>query len=115
MATKTPDEIKNQARELGVPGFTHAGGDPNRRAILESNHRMREGLDPGARNFGGGGGFGRVSLRIPEFDYPFIKAMFPDVASRDATTRTKGWQKFCKSPLSEPYKVGRKVRGGNGA
>ena len=102
----------HEANELGIPAFTHRGGDPNRRAILESNHRIREGLDPGARNFGESDGFGRVALRIPEFDYPFIKVMFPDIASRDAETRTKGWQAFSKSPLSEPYRVDRKLRGG---
>lgn len=113
MADKVENLDKlNQAREFGIPEFTHKGGDPNRKAILESNYRMREGLDEGAVNFGEAGGFGRVALRIPEFDYPFIKIMFPDVASKDATTRTKGWQKFCKSPLSEPYKVDRKLRGG---
>ncbi len=110
--TKTPDEIGNQASELGLPDFTHKGGDPNRKAILESNHRMREGLDPGPRNFGDSDGFGRVALRIPEFDYPFIRAMFPDIGSQDATTRTKGWQEFCRSPMSEKYKVDRKLRSG---
>ena len=102
----------HQARDFGLPEFTHKGGDPARRAILESNHRMREGLDEGAVNFGEAGGFGRVALRIPEFDYPFIKVMFPDIGSADATTRTKGWHTFCKSPLSEPYKVDRKLRSG---
>lgn len=101
----------DQAKELGIPEFTHRGGDPRRQAILESNHRMREGIDPGPRDFGSDGGFGRVQFRIPEFDYPFIKVMFPDIAAKDSATRTKGWQQFAKSPLSEPYKVGRKVRG----
>lgn len=105
------DEVKHQEKAFGIPGFTHKGGDPRRRAILESNYRIREGLDPGARNFGDSDGFGRVQFRIPEFDYPFIKTMFPDIGSPDATTRTKGWQKFARSPLSEPYKVERKVRG----
>lgn len=102
--------IKNQARELGVPAFTHKGGDPARRAILESNHRIREGLDEGAVDFGDGGGFGRVQFRIPEFDYPFICAMFPDLKAPDSHVRHKAWQRFAKSPLSEPYRVDRKVR-----
>jgi len=101
----------NQAEALGIPEFTHKGGDPARRKVLEENHRMREGIDPGPRNFGDAGGFGRVALRIPEVDYPFIRAMFPDIGSQDAETRTKGWQAFCKSPLSEKYKVDRKKRG----
>lgn len=103
----------HQANDLGIPEFTHKGGDPARRKVLEENYRMREGLDPGPRNFGSSDGFGRVALRIPEFDYPFIRAMFPDIGAPDATTRTKGWQAFCRSPLSEKYKVDRKSRGRN--
>ena len=115
MTTKIElDELvsEHQAKDWGIPEFTHQGGDPKRRAILESNYRIREGLDPGAVNFGSNGGFGRVQFRIPEFDYPFIKIMFPDIASRDATTRRKGWQRFARSPLSEPYKVDVKKRRG---
>ena len=97
----------HQARE-----FTHRVGVPNRKAILEGNQRMRDGRDPGPRNFGGSGGFGRVALRIPEFDYPFIKAMFPDIGSPDGTVKAKGWEAFMRSPLSEPYKVDRKLRSG---
>lgn len=105
-------EGKHQARTLGVPEFRSHTGNPDRRAILASNHRMREGLDPGPRNVGPSDGFGRVALRIPEFDYKFIRAMFPDLASRDATTRSKGWKKFAASPLSEPYRVEEKRRRG---
>lgn len=101
----------NQGRELGIPAFTHKGGDPNRQAVLESNKRIREGLEPGPRDFGAGGGFGRVQFRIPEFDYPFLCAMFPDLNSSDATVQKKAWQKFAKSPLSEKYKVDTKQRG----
>lgn len=110
---RDPDGLAkvNQA-ELGIPAFTHKGGDPKRAAILESNKRIREGVDPGARNFGSDGGFGRVQFRIPEFDYPFILAMFPELNSKDATTQTKAWQKFAKSPMSEPYRVDVKRRRG---
>lgn len=113
MARVLPEEITNQARDLGgLPGFTHAGGDPRRRAILLENYQMREGLVEGPRNFGPSDGFGRAMLRIPEFDYQFIRVMFPDIAAPDAATRHNGWKQFCRSPLSEPYKVGRKVRRG---
>lgn len=101
-------EIKRLA---GVPEFTHQGGDPRRHAILAANQRCREGQDE-AVNIGPAGGFGRVALRIPEFDYPFIKAMFPGIGSPDGTERTRAWQKFAKSPLSEPYRTDRKVRKG---
>lgn len=100
----------NQGRELGIPGFTHHGGDPNRRAVLESNKRIREGLEPGPVDFGSNGGFGRVQFRIPEFDYPFLCAMFPDLKHPDKTVQTKAWQRFARSPLSEKYKVESKNR-----
>ena len=106
------DVDKIRQDKIGLPDFTHAGGDPNRAAILESNHRIREGLDDGPVNFGPAGGFGRVALRIPEFDYPFIAAMFPEIQSQDKTERTKAWQRFAKSPLSEPYRVEVKKRRG---
>ena len=99
------DGTVNQGRELGIPAFTHKGGDPKRKAILESNRRIREGLDPAPRDFGSDGGFGRAQFRIPEFDWPFICAMFPDLNSTDKTVAHKAWQRFAKSPLSEKYKV----------
>lgn len=112
--SKTVDRIidgtVNQGRELGIPAFTHHGGDPNRRAILESNKRIREGVEPGPRDFGSNGGFGRVQFRIPEFDWPFICAMFPDLTNTDKTVSTKAWQRFARSPLSEKYKVETKNR-----
>lgn len=95
----------------GMPEFTHRGGDPKRRAILEANHRCREGHDE-AVDFGSGGGFGRTFLRIPEFDYPFIRVMFPGITSPDSAERSKEWQRFAKSPLSEPYRTDRKIRKG---
>lgn len=98
------DKVK-QYDVLGMPKFTHQGGDPKRRAILESNQRIREGLEPKPRNFGESDGFGRATLRIPEFDYPFIRLMFPKLASRDSAERHEGWLEFAKSPLSEPYRV----------
>lgn len=105
-------ESKKQARDFGLPGFKSNQGNADRRAILMSNQRIRDGLEDKPRDFGEAGGFGRVALRIPEFDYPFIRAMFPDTTSPDAETRTKGWQKFARSPLSEPYRTDRKVRKG---
>jgi len=107
MSTIDPTELDKvkQYDTLGLPAFTHHGGDPKRRAILESNHRIREGLESKPRDFGAAGGFGRAMLRIPEFDYPFIRVMFPKIASRDSAERHEGWQEFARSPLSEPYRV----------
>lgn len=102
----------SEFRQFGMPEFASTTGNRNRKIILADNHAIREGtsLTP-PRDFGSNGGFGRATLRIPEFDYPFIKAMFPEVNSQDATERTKAWQRFAKSPLSEPYRLDRKKRG----
>ena len=112
MSEIDPNELDNikQYDVLGMPAFTHQGGDPKRREILESNHRIREGIEEKPRDFGAAGGFGRAMLRIPEFDYPFIRLMFPKLASRDSAERHEGWQEFAKSPRSEPYRVTVKQR-----
>lgn len=102
----------SQYRQFGMPEFASNNGNADRRRILEENRAIREGTSlVKPRDFGAGGGFGRAQLRIPEFDYPFIQAMFPEVKSLDATERTKAWQRFAKSPLSEPYRLDRKRRG----
>lgn len=100
----------SQYHRFGLPEFASHTGNADRRRILEENKSIREGTGPVARNFGSAGGFGRAFLRIPEFDYPFIKAMFPEVTARDHETRTKAWQKFARSPLSEPYRLDRNRR-----
>lgn len=94
------------------PKFTHHGGCPNRRAVLQDNYDIREGKKPGAVNFGPDGGFGRAQFRIPEFDYAFIRRMFPKLAAKSSAERHEGWLEFARSPLSEPYRVDRKVRKG---
>lgn len=103
---------EGQYYKYGLQPFASTSGNADRKRILENVKGVREGTSGvTARNFGGGGGFGRVALCIPEFDYPFIKAMFPEVTSPDAQTRTKAWQRFAKSPLSEPYRTYKNKRG----
>lgn len=101
----------HQAETLGVPAFTHSGGDPKRHKVLEENYRVREGIDPAPHNVGSSDGFGRVSMRIPEFDYPFICAMFPGLKSKNNEERHRTWQEFARSPLSEPYRLDRRRLG----
>jgi hypothetical protein len=100
----------NQSEVLGLPKFTHTGGDPNRRQVLEENYRVREGIDPTPHNVGSSDGFGRVAMRIPEFDYPFICAMYPGLKSTNNEERHRTWQEFARSPLSEPYRLDRRKR-----
>ena len=102
---------ESQFRRFGMPAFASRGGNPERRRILEGVKRIRDGVDPKPKHLGSGGGFGGVSLVIPEMDMAFVQAMFPEVNSQDATERTKAWQRFAKSPLSEPYRVHKMKRG----
>ena len=101
----------SQFTRFGLPAFTTRHGNPERARILDGIRRVRDGVDPKPRTLGRHEGFGAVMLSIPEFDYPFIQAMFPEVKSTDAEIRTKAWQRFAKSPLSEPYRINRIKRG----
>ena len=94
-----------------MPTFKTFAGNPERAHILDGVRRIREGVDPKPKTLGRHEGFGAVMLSIPEFDYPFIRAMFPDIASQDAEIKTKAWKKFARSPLSEPYRINRIKRG----
>lgn len=102
----------SQYKRFGIEPFRSRGGDPHRRHILEGVRRIREGIDPKPKTLGSAGGFGGIALTIPELDMAVIRAMFPEVASPDATERTKAWQRFAKSPLSEPYRINKIIRGG---
>jgi hypothetical protein len=53
--------------------------------------------------------FGRVILAIPLSDIAALRALYPDLVSRDALTRTRAWQHFARSPASVPYRTARKV------
>lgn len=101
----------NQFKEMGMPAFVTRGGNAERAAGLERNKLLREGRLPAPNNLGSHGGFGGVALSIPPLDYEVIKRMFPDVTSKDHEIRSKAWQRFTKSPLSEPYRVSRIKRG----
>lgn len=101
----------SQFRNFGLPRFASRNGNPDRQHILSAVRKIREGTDPKPKTLGSGGGFGGVELVIPELDMAFIQRMFPEVTSQDATERTKAWQRFSKSPLSEPYRVHRMKRG----
>lgn len=101
----------SQYQKFGMPAFASRGGNPDRRRILEGVRRIREGIDPKPKNLGSAGGFAGCMLAIPEFDFPIIQAMFPDLKSHDAEIRSKAWKKFARSPLSEPYRLSKIKRG----
>lgn len=80
---------------------------PNRRVVLESVKRVRDGLEA-HRN----PSFARHTMRIPEQDFFALRKLFPDLANHhDPDAQRAAWDQFEKSPLSEPYRVGKLVRG----
>ena len=68
--------------------------------ILETNKLMR--LEPEAiRPMDGM----KWALSIPVDDLQMLKGQYPDLASSDGHTKHKAYQKFMRSPMSEPYRV----------
>jgi hypothetical protein len=80
---------------------------PERRVILESVQKVRDGVEPHRH-----APFARHTMRIPMQDFYALRALFPDLANHhDPEKQRAAWEQFEKSPLSEPYRVGKLVRG----
>jgi hypothetical protein len=71
----------------------------NRAAILEGNAILRN--QASLRRTDGL----RLALRVPDEDIAALRLKYPDLASRDATTRSRAWAKFIQSEESRPYRV----------
>lgn len=80
--------------------------NPTRQAIFESVQRVREGIDPHRH-----APFGRHSFRIPEADFYALRKLYPGLSSIDPLEMSAAWEAFERSPFSEPYRVGKIVRG----
>lgn len=81
--------------------------NPERRAILESVQRVREGVD-GHRH----APFARHTMRIPVPDFQALTLLYPDLANYDdPQAQRAAWDAFELSPLSEKYRVGKLHRG----
>lgn len=81
--------------------------NPMRRAILESTQRVREGNEVHRH-----APFARHTMRIPIADFQALMKLYPDLANyNDPEAQRAAWDLFEKSPLSEPYRVGRLYRG----
>ncbi len=80
---------------------------PNRRVVLESVQRVREGNEAHKH-----APFARHTMRIPEQDFQALIKLFPDlVNSDDPDAQRAAWDQFERSPFSEPYRVGAIHRG----
>lgn len=79
---------------------------PERRLVLESVAAVRNGVQP-HRHLA----WARHSMRIPEWDFYALVRLYPGLIAQDPAEKTAAWEEFEKSPLSEPYRVGKTVRG----
>lgn len=80
--------------------------DPTRHAILKQVQRVREGNDPHRH-----APFARHSMRIPERDFYALQKLYPALTATDPKERQAAWDRFEQSAFSEPYRVGKVVRG----
>ncbi len=78
-----------------------------RRAILDFNKRIREGNE-GHKH----APFARHTMRIPMQDWYALRRLIPDLdAFHDPERQRAAMDYFEKSAFSEPYRIGRVVRG----
>jgi len=95
--------VAKRLNEYALQLLPNRGGDPDRPKILELNRQMRK-LD----HVGGvPEDWGYVALNIPEPDMRVLQLRYPDLKSLDYQIQFKAWQKFLRSPESEPYKLRR--------
>lgn len=75
--------------------------------VFESVKRVREGNESHRH-----APFARHTMRIPEQDFFALRKLYPDLANHnDPAAQMAAWDRFEKSAFSEPYRVGRIVRG----
>jgi len=79
--------------------------DPTRRAILSSVQAVREG-----RKAHRHAPFAEHTMRIPEQDFWALCKLY-NLMAIDPDEKAAEWDRFYNSPFSEPYRVGKVVRG----
>lgn len=79
---------------------------PERRNILESVQRVREGIDP-HRHLP----FAQHTLRIPEGDFYALTRLYPGLIALDPNEKSAAWEALHNSPFAEAYRIGKIVRG----
>lgn len=75
-------------------------------AILDQIRRVREGVDAHRH-----APFAQHTMRIPMEDLRALAMFFPDLLSSDPEARAAAHDQLYNSPLSEPFRVGKVVRG----
>lgn len=79
---------------------------PERQAILEDVYRARESIEP-HRHLP----WAQHVLRIPHHDFYALVRLYPGLIAIDPEEKNAAWARFEKSAFSEPYRVGKVVRG----
>lgn len=72
-----------------------------RNRILEANAAIRNGSLPRPARLEEG----YVALRIPTEDWKVLRRIYPELESKDHTTRLKAWKKLEASELGDKYRV----------
>jgi hypothetical protein len=96
----------SQFRMFGFPEGTKRGNE-TRRQVLTLNKELRN-LSTPLKHMD----WGSLMLNIPELDFYVITKRYPELLSPDAEISTKAYDKFLRSPESEPYRVRRTDRRG---
>jgi hypothetical protein len=76
----------------------------NRTPILESVAALRN--EGGANDTEG---LGRWALSIPFEDWLRLREKYPELASKDAKTKSRAYLRFMRSPESEPFRVRERI------
>lgn len=89
----------SQYKMFGFPKGTKKG-NRERREVLERNQKLRNRAEPLGHQ-----PWGSSVLNIPELDFYVICNRYPDLMSPDAEIMSRAFEKFLRSPESEPYRI----------
>jgi len=89
----------SQYRMFGFPSGTKKG-NKERREVLQRNQSLRNLANPLGHQ-----DWGSSVLNIPELDFYVLCKRYPDLMSPDAEIMTRAYEKFLRSPESEPYRI----------
>jgi len=96
----------SQFKMFGFPEGTKSGNS-YRKKTLALNKELRNLKEPLGHT-----SWGSTIMQIPELDFYVICKKYPDIMAPDKEISAKAYDKFLRSPESEPYRVRRTDRPG---
>jgi hypothetical protein len=90
---------RSQFKLYGFPSGSKKG-NAGRKEVLNLNKELRNLTNPLGHQ-----PWGSTILQIPELDFYVLVKRYPDLMSADAEISTRAYDKFLRSPESEPYRV----------